>query len=94
MNVDHPHLPNPGAQRDWAALDPPEVQERVEYQAEVALRRLLDLGATTENLYVLARGISALTVMAVLSSIDPEGEGELAGEFYGMYDEMRRPTST
>lgn len=90
VNVDRPPLPNPGPQPDWAALEPLERRERVDYQAEVAVRRLIDLGATTQDLYALARGVTALALMEALSSLDPEGEGELAGEFYSLFDEMRR----
>jgi hypothetical protein len=85
--VAKPRLPQPGHQA--AFLDAMGVAEPsgVEAQAGLAMRRLIDGGATTEDLYAIARDIVAWTIMDVLEVLSPE-DGAFAGELYRVYDEQ------
>jgi hypothetical protein len=85
VNVFPPPLPEPGHQAAWQALDDEDLRNSPAYKASAAARRLLDLGAATEDLYAFAVGVRALALADALNALDPEGEGELAGEFYGGY---------
>ena len=66
-----PHVPPPGHQADWAK---PEPGDDVETAAGLAVRRLLDLGATTEDLYAVSRGITLMVGIDALATIDEHGD--------------------
>lgn len=88
VTVPRPRLPNPGHQMEfYAAMHGPEPPTRIETRAELAMRRIVDLGVKTDDLYAITRDIVARTIMDVLEVLSPEG-GEFAGEFYGLYDEL------
>ena len=87
--ADPPPLPEPGRQAAWRAVLSAEPHPGIEHEASDALRDLLDRGATQQEIYALARGIAAQTIVSVLGVLDQEGE--LSGEFYYAVDQIRGP---
>ena len=76
------YLPNPGPQAAWRP-DPQEPGESaILTRAGYAVRDLLDLGASTQLLYDVARGIAFGAITASLRVLADDTEGELAGELY------------
>ena len=86
--VTPPPMPSPGHQRAMRAA--PEGPVSVERRAEDALRDLIDLGASADDLSALARGIRALALADALETL-ADGDTGPSNEFLYAYRELMAP---
>jgi hypothetical protein len=89
ITLDVPHVPQAGPQADWAAATGEADDPSIVSAAGQAVRRLLDLGATTEDLYAISRGITAEVLMDAVTRLAFD-DGGLAGELHYAIDEATR----